>query len=326
MQANDCVSRRSRGFTLVELLVVITIIGILIALLLPAVQAAREAARRMQCTNNLKQLALGLLAYHDSHGSFPSGQIESAPGPRRPSGTTGACTSGGTRAAPWTVLLLPYIEQTALHDAFNFRAPFRHLQNGTGGSTGNELLQERRNMAFECPTDLHSAESYENINYLGVQGGGDYAAMAAAGRACRAYATRSYFFNGTLYPDSATKTRDFTDGTSNVFVLGESRYVTLKGTDSTSTTYWMGWATAAWSDAPGLVGATYLPINGSKFVPTTGYNLDVATNYFGSLHPGGCNFAMGDGSVHFVSETINLSTYQSLGIIADGLPVEGFTK
>jgi len=94
-------SRPGRGFTLVELLVVIAIIGILIALLLPAVQAAREAARRMQCSNHLKQLALGLHDYHDSHKGFPSGALVS-------------------NGLSWNVLILPYIEQGPLYAKFNF--------------------------------------------------------------------------------------------------------------------------------------------------------------------------------------------------------------
>ncbi len=315
-------SRRSanRGFTLIELLVVIAIIAILIALLLPAVQQAREAARRSTCKNKLKQLGLALHNYHDTFRTFPPAYIETTP--RRATGG-GTCAAGGTRSAPWTILILPYIEQSTLYNQFDFNAAFRNLQNGTG-STVNEPLQERANANFECPSDPNSRAELANNNYLGVQGGGDYAAMAAAGQACRAYNIRTFYFNGIFYSDSSTRMRDITDGTSNVFMVGESRYQTLHASSGSAATYWMTWATTAWGDAPAQVGGTYLPINGSSFIPhKDNYKLEDATMYFGSRHVGGTHFLMGDGSVHFISENIDLPTYQTLGIISDGLPVGG---
>lgn len=313
-------SRHQRGFTLIELLVVIAIIAILIALLLPAVQQAREAARRSTCKNKLKQLGLALHNYHDTFNRLPQAYVETE---ARRGEAGGTCTTGGTRSAPWTILILPYIEQSTLYNKFDFNAKFRTLQNGSGDAV-NETLQERRNVNFECPSDPNSNESLANNNYLGVQGGGDYNAMKAIGQACRAYNSRTYFFNGIFYSDSSTRMRDITDGTSNVFMLGESRYQTLLGT-GTAATYYMTWATTSWGDAPAQVGGTYLPINGSTFVPNRdGYNLTIATSYFGSHHVGGTHFLLADGSVHFVSENIDLGTYQTLGIIADGLPVGGY--
>lgn len=115
--------RRARsGFTLVELLVVIAIIGILVALLLPAVQAAREAARRMQCSNNMKQIALALHNYHDTYKTFASGHVLT----NIPPGPTG-CYTGSPQTfpgAPWTALILPYIEQGTIYDQLDFRFPF----------------------------------------------------------------------------------------------------------------------------------------------------------------------------------------------------------
>lgn len=313
--------RQQRGFTLIELLVVIAIIAILIALLLPAVQQAREAARRSTCKNKLKQLGLALHNYHDTFNRLPPAYVETA---ARRGSSGGTCTTGGTRSAPWTILILPYIEQSTLYNKFDFNAKFRNLQNGSGDAV-NETLQEQRNVNFECPSDPNSNESLANNNYLGVQGGGDYTAMAAIGKACRAYNIRTYFFNGIFYSDSSTRMRDITDGSSNVFMLGESRYQTLWASSGSAATYWMTWATTSWGDAPAQVGGTYLPINGSSFVPhRDGYKLEVATSYFGSNHIGGAHFLMGDGSVHFISENIDLSTYQTLGVIADGLPVGGY--
>lgn len=321
-------SKRLSGFTLVELLVVIAIIGILVALLLPAIQAAREAARRTQCANRLKQLSLGLHNYHDTHGKFPAGQITNPPGPRRSKGGASdpSCTDGGVNDAPWTLLLLPFIEQSAIYEGLEFRTnSLRGLTQS--GTVANRALQEQRNLAFECPSDPNSRSPNQNINYLGVQGGGDYATIRAQGKACRAYGTRSYYFNGTFYGNSEVSFKDIIDGASNTFILGESRYVTLRTeTGTTGYTYWMGWSFGSWGDAPGLVSATFYPINGSTFIPGTVYNLDVATMYFGSWHPGGCHFATGDGAVHFIDESIGLSLYQSLGTIADGLPAEGFHR
>ena len=317
--------RRSyRGFTLIELLVVIAIIAILIALLLPAVQQAREAARRTQCRNKLKQLGVALHNYHDVAGVLPPGWIDPAAFRATAGGTCGDTSL--IRSATWTILLLPYIDQAPLYNSFNFNAAFREFSNTTGAAP-NKALQEMRLVTFECPSDPNSGEGNQNNNYLGVQGGGDYATMASAGQACRVYATRTYFFNGMFYADSSTRFRDITDGTSNTFMLGESRYQTLRGSDATSQEYYHTWATPGKNSVPGQVGGTYLPINGSSFFPgQDGYQAEVAGMYFGSHHEGGCHFAMADGSVQFISENIDLATYQTLGIIGDGLPVGGFQQ
>ena len=125
------------GFTLVELLVVITIIGILIALLLPAVQSAREAARRMQCQNNLKQLALAVHGYHDVHGVLPASKIQYG------------ANSGYDRLMAWTVAILPFVEQQALYDLWDSNVS----QNAPGLNNGNRIVRSTHLPLHTCPTD-----------------------------------------------------------------------------------------------------------------------------------------------------------------------------
>ncbi|MEX0818470.1 MAG: DUF1559 domain-containing protein, partial [Pirellulaceae bacterium] len=157
---------KHRGFTLVELLVVIAIIGILVALLLPAVQAAREAARRMQCSNNLKQLGLALHNYHDTLKTFPPGYVSNRPGVE---GSSSWCRSGGVQGAPWTALILPYMEQQNLHDQFNFNVPFQATSNQMAPPNSNVVIPLD---TYSCPSDVRLGSNPLWNSYFGVQGGG----------------------------------------------------------------------------------------------------------------------------------------------------------
>jgi len=320
--------RRSRhGFTLIELLVVIAIIAVLIALLLPAVQQAREAARRSQCKNNLKQLGLAHHNYHDVHQTFAPAWIEV--GGLRPEGTTKCGGAFGAKSAQWTILLLPYMDDAARYNGFNFNGRFRGIdsQSTTIPDPRNQELQLQRNSKYECPTDTNSSSSHANINYFGVQGGGDYNTMVSLSQACAATGARRIYSNGVMVGtgNGPRRFRDLTDGSSNVFLLGETRYVSLGNLGGTGNAgrYWLTWAVSAWSDIPGLTGATGRPINGSTFQPGSTYDPAPATEYFGSHHVGGAHFLMADGSVHFVSEHMDLPTYQRLGVIDDALPIGG---
>ena len=310
-----------RGFTLIELLVVIAIIAVLIALLLPAVQQAREAARRSQCKNNLKQLGLALHNYHDTHSTFPPGWIEggSTNAIGRPTGTTGTCTARGTKSAMWTIMILPFLDETPRYNEFDFNQAFRTIQTGTG-STTNRTAQERRNVKFECPSDPNSSARFANINYYAVQGGGDYNTMIALGQACTAYSPRRLYSNGVFYASSKVRFRDITDGSSNCFLVGETRYASVIYPGAT---YGITWATGGWADLPNLASATVDPINGATFIPGTTYNTNYSTSYFGSHHISGAHFLMGDGSVRFVNQNMDTVTYQRSGAIADGLPIGG---
>ena len=320
-------ARRSRGrpgFTLVELLVVIAIIGILIALLLPAVQAAREAARRTQCTNKLKQIALGLHNYHDTHRRFPPGSIVSS----------SACPlpSSARRGAPWTVLLLPFLEDGPRYDEFDFNRTF--AANGGEGSDFNRPMQERPNAKFQCPSDPNASSDEPNSNYRGVQGGGAEAeASCVTGSASYG---RLFYDNGILFLNSQQRIADVLDGTSNTFMVGESRWWFAVGQNPPWNTYFT-WASstrnAGGSSHVEVVAAAVDPINNPlvDYDPGQGpysshpaWALPVATHTrcFGSWHPGGCHFGLADGSIRFVSETIELNVYRIAAQRDSGQPVQ----
>ncbi|MEW4565483.1 DUF1559 domain-containing protein [Bremerella sp. JC770] len=334
-----------KGFTLVELLVVIAIIGVLIALLLPAVQQAREAARRMSCTNNLKQLGLALHNYHDTFRSFPSGGITPVSG--NPVQNCGAGSGDANDSgAPWTVMLLPYIEQRALHDSFDMGARFYSSANSSttsGFSAGNGLLQWTPNDAYMCPSDPHSGSGQPNCNYYGVSGGGSVTSgterqYQPACQCCRSGSgpSRMLYYNGVFANNSDIRFADITDGSSNVFMLGETRYHPLqRSLNDGSNTIGMSWASGMQCTSnllPAAFAATVLPINSVKTRALSSESspyqsfFDLFTVLYGSYHPGGANFTMADGSTHFVSETVDISIYRTTGIRDDGLPIGGIDR
>ncbi len=316
---------RSSGFTLVELLVVITVIGILIALLLPAVQAAREAARTVQCRNRIKQIGLALHNYHSTHGCFPSGYLTEI----EPVGSTWCGDNGTRHGAPWTVLILPFLEESARYDTFDFNETF--ISTGTVPPTSpptraNDIAWYKPLFKYQCPTDPASKGDVNNINYLGVQGGGEFddAACKNSGRVM--------FFDGILFHNSSCRFADILDGSSNVFLVGESRYVPTPAHHA-----WLncgGWASGARMDLytnPYTLAAAVLSINsvdtgGAYPAPPNPDVYPLMSKIFGSFHPGGCHFMLGDGSVRFLSENIDLAIYQTTAVRDDGLPVGGLPQ
>lgn len=320
---------RRAGFTLVELLVVVAIIGILIALLLPAVQMAREAARRAQCSNKIKQLALALHNYHSAHGAFPPGYISN-----KSTTAAGWCSSDSAcknHGAPWTVLILPAIEETARYEEFDFKKTFTstsHCPADGSYTSRNNKAWEKPLEKYQCPSDPNSASDINNINYLGVQGGGPYASADCS------YASRVLFFNGLLYHNSKVKISHIEDGSSNVFLLGETKYIPTYVHRPDKKTFG-GWASGARLDGSGTnpysLAAVVLQINsvpgsGGKpntVVPDMYYEM---SKVFGSFHPGGCHFAMGDASVHYISENTDLTVLQQRAIRGDGRPLGGLSE
>ena len=256
------------GFTLVELLVVIAIIGILIAMLLPAVQAAREAARRMQCTNNLRQIALALHGYHDAHKYFPPGVV----------GTRGDSTRSDRNARKqisWNVFILPQLEQELVYEKFNWDKAYDHNYNKEATSF---VIP-----AFLCPSTATRTDDRKGDRTEDGRGATDYGGIYGAGVPSTGSVTFEAPYGGILGwlygKDYAVSIAMVTDGTSNTIVVAEDsgRGDGLNG---------------AWADGENIYhqGGT---INVTQ------------NNEHWSDHPGGINAATADGSVHFLTEEMS---------------------
>ena len=318
-----------KAFTLVELLVVIAIIGILVALLLPAVQAAREAARRSSCTNNLKQCALALHNYHDTHRKFP-GIGESS-----------------SRAFSVLAKILPYAEQANLQDLIDFNRPIY------GGAHGGPQVIDPANEdaartfvpMFRCPSDgtedLFTEFDCDGANGQAYRGSN---VVVCTGSARDSYWDLRNRTDGLFYYNSACGFKNMTDGTSNATVFSETilgngiaqgpppnkpyeavAYIghqsnvnpDVAALASGAVRYWQGHRGYAW-----ISGKSYSTTFSTYDTPNPPHS-DVYQFAYGwfaarSFHPGGVNVAMGDGSVRFVSETVARTTWQNLGSINDG--------
>jgi prepilin-type N-terminal cleavage/methylation domain-containing protein/prepilin-type processing-associated H-X9-DG protein len=283
-------SSRSRpsGFTLIELLVVIAIIGVLIALLLPAVQRAREAARRIQCVNNLKQMGIALHSYHDAHGCLPSGYTY-----------VERFTWGGFG---WATMILPGVEQKPLFNAANFDLPLWSDANTTVATTAINF--------YLCPSDETSQGRFLNrdpyqyamASYVGSFGPGDLDVTPEDRR-------------GLFSRNSRTRFAEVTDGLSQTLAVGErhnGKFERVIGSAGHvfAETVWVGAIMEGYTDAHGH---TTLFVAGHTPTSPSFDDQDAA-----SRHDGGTNFAFGDGSVHFLKNTIDLSVYQSLSTRAGG--------
>ena len=309
-------STRRKGFTLIELLVVIAIIAILIALLLPAVQQAREAARRTQCKNNVKQIGLALHNYHDTHKVFPYGEMNGI-------GQVGIAnmTNGTLMNQNGLVMLLPFIDQAPLYNTLNFSLPFGDYQNGSATTitlTAAHLAAKATKMvAFTCPSDngpqydpgdgAHygcgdSGISYRSSYHLSVNGTHQLAPWTA-------YSHRSRTAFGG---NSNSSVRDITDGTSNAILVGESVFECNSGRISP----WF----CVQHAGTGLVITNGI----NRWQVGVPYKVNQYAYNASSMHVGGCHVLMGDGAVRFISENTNLQTLINLAYIADGATVGDF--
>jgi prepilin-type N-terminal cleavage/methylation domain-containing protein len=305
-----------RGFTLIELLVVIAIIAILIALLLPAVQQAREAARRTQCKNNLKQMGLALHNYHDTFTYFPYGEMNGI-GQTTPAAATRLRNQNGL------VMLLPYIEQANLYSTFDFSATFGKY-SGAGVSpvavpTGGNLVAKTTKLAaFMCPSDSGNSFITDDGIYYGCGTSG------ISQKSSYGLSVNGTHYNGTWSTVGSTvrtafggnsnaTMRDFTDGTSNSALVIENVFTCSSGRISPwSCVQHAGTGTRLlgginqWLRVPATTGT---PVAGT----VSNYNSNAS-----SLHTGGCQILLGDGGVRFLSENTNLLTLQNLAYISDG--------
>jgi len=337
LSGETCVRRHRFGFTLIELLVVIAIIAILIALLLPAVQQAREAARRTQCKNNLKQLGLAMHNYHDVANQFPPGYVLQ--------GTAGSFGNWG-----WATYLLPYIEQGPV---YNLLSPgsltMANCLADTSAGGRRQALQTPL-AAFRCPSDTAPAlnhgppgaagapetgyqfggVSLATSNYLAVNGSrslrNDSGSPGANGSI--GYA------NGLFFRNSSMGIRNITDGTSNTLLLGERAWQV----DGTRVYAGVVFGIRSAADAVNendrglmmIAGCGLIQINST--VNTTAGTYAEHRRHFSSTHTGGAHFAIADGSVRFISENADHdvsnnridSTVERLIARDDGQPVGEF--
>ncbi len=322
---------RSRAFTLVELLVVIAIIGVLVAMLLPAVQSAREAAQRSQCQSRIRNLALAVHNYQSAFGQFPAGFMQQ---PKR------------DESWAWTSYLLPFIEEQPLYDALGVQE--RRLMDlfiAAGGDLSSPEIAkvQTRLEIFRCPSDdapdllpgvagegnrhfrgNHTPEGFEPSvsNYVGSKGYLDI-------RCDPHVSLQSCATRGIFYAESKTTFKHISDGTSNTFLLGERDSRCKAGT-------WIG---ARNPPGAGMFGTYFFIARASIKLnhPTTGAH-NSCTEGYSSAHPGGAFFAMCDASLRFVSEDIDfhnglnptnslrdirgIGLYQRLAIRDDGLAID----
>jgi prepilin-type N-terminal cleavage/methylation domain-containing protein/prepilin-type processing-associated H-X9-DG protein len=293
-----------RGFTLIELLVVIWIIGVLVALLIPAVQAAREAARRVQCTNNLKQLALAAHHYLAAHGCLPMGT------PLWFSPDFGDNINNHSLL----VALLPHYEQQPLYNAVNFSRNIYMYSNIT--------VQNSRLAVLGCPSDGTIAERpplpYPVLDIppgLAQPGKSSYGGCAGVWYYLSLEPNQVADFRGAFGVNSAVTFAEFTDGTSNTLLLGERAHGLLPNADERRDWHW--WYDGYFGDT---LFWTLYPMNPFRKIHTNTANYSTPNAYIvaaGSRHTGGANFAFADGSVKFIKDTIQTMEYDP----SDGMPV-----
>ena len=288
------VTRSLRGFTLVELLVVITIIGILIALLLPAVQAAREAARRAQCCNNLKQAALGLHLYHETNNLLPCGLSYKAPS-----------YSGWS----WAAAIMPFLEEGNITSQINYKAAFN--------DSSNEQIIKQFVGTYLCPSAPPPELVYCCSGFSGTQHVAESNYAGVATDTAKSGEEFCFVLNGSgcLYVSSSISFNMIPDGTSQTLLLGEViQFLDAKTDPLVASQHYPAEAVLAdsWAAATRI---------------TTAYGINKGRSYYqsgpASAHPGGASFAFADGHVSYLTENIEQAALRSLttrgSLSADGV-------
>jgi len=305
-------SRRT-AFTLIELLVVIAIIAILIALLLPAVQQAREAARRTQCRNNLKQLGLALHNYHDTFGVMPPGAINPGVQPGNTGLPYAANCSTQCRNTVFTLMILPYIDQGPLYNQINFSLPMSRAQrSGTGPATDQGALFTNNLAAFSCPSDIPysdpmqvgGAEHYALTN--GRRSSYWFPALGIMEDLNTTYRGENPATRGMFGINGACRITDVRDGTSNTMMLSETPF------RKNATVYGPYWN--AWNYTSGVVFGQQI---NSRVACGGGSNGCPYAWGGGSAHVGGMHMLKADGAVSFLSENTAFSIVQGLVTVSN---------
>ncbi|QDT66339.1 DUF1559 domain-containing protein [Calycomorphotria hydatis] len=305
-----------RAFTLVELLVVIAIISTLIALLLPAVQQAREAARRSHCKNNLKQVGLAIHNYHDNFGMFPIGSSQWGPG--------NVLQSDRRGYIGWAISILPFIEQQNLFHQYNSNADNR--------SSSNQSVREAFVNTYNCPSDPGTTQIH--IPATGGCCGRSWAASSYRGVSGRMNPSNGAFWDDTYWLQTGgleevdrgplgvigygfrpVRFRNITDGTSNTLLVGEATTITTP----TRGTFWAhSYTSYALSSITVGYSAETFGITDYQACSDATSGGNPCKRFFGSLHVGGVQFVNCDGSVGFISENIDRELLGNLACIADG--------
>jgi prepilin-type N-terminal cleavage/methylation domain-containing protein len=301
------------GFTLVELLVVIAIIGVLVALLLPAVQSARESSRRTKCLNNLKQLGIALHSYHDAIGGFPPAYLENNP---------------LTDRANWITLILPHHEQGALFQLYD-------PTSNTGGGTGNIRLNQANVPVMQCPSDVDVPPA----GFPGITSTfalGNYLANNGFGPMISEYRPElSVTKPGVFMVNSRTRIAEIADGLSNTLLVAECLNVPSPGGGTKFD--WRGNLTYPenclfhWNNTPNSSNPDWLrdvlcvSIPRAPCITThTAFNNRKNIVSARSLHPSGVQVLLADGSGRFVTNVVSLATWQALGSPNNGETIGDF--
>ena len=355
--------RTRHGFTLIELLVVIAIIAVLIALLLPAVQQAREAARRTQCKNNLKQMGLALHNFHDTFNRFPPGCMPDLNGAQTDPGQGTIVGVAASWGSSWKVHILPYIDQAPVYTRWQFTGSSGYT-NGNNMSQTTPLVHGLVISAYRCPASL-LPEKYPSSNnggaiqmfttYTGTSGAATNTGTLNVAPFNSFSSTPNYggwvSGNGTLFPNSRTNMKDLADGTSNVIIVHEESdhqrdtngVIITGGFGAITSQGPHGWTMGANGDAripPSYVNGgdnrsfncatVRYPINqrnvgGVGNCASTGVCDNTGANVpINSVHVGGAHVLMGDGAVRFVSQNMDFLNLLKLAAGADSQPVSDF--